>query len=117
MKNTFSDSLIKQLEYTVPCGILGICLSSAYQYIQQLYRIFIVFLSYIAQIQYIHNGLLKNILFILLLLRPGGCECILREPFKKKKKTEMFYTYTVKGYIRKFYFLSYIYTSRRTQRY
>ena len=82
MKNTFSDSLIKQLEYTVPCGILGICLSSAYQYIQQLYRIFIVFLSYIAQ--YIHNGLLKNILFILLLLRPGGCECILREPFKKK---------------------------------
>lgn len=37
---------------------------------------------------------IKNILFILLLLRPGGCECILREPFKIP---EMFYSYTVKA--------------------
>lgn len=37
---------------------------------------------------------MKNILFILLLLRPGGCECILREPFKIP---EMFYTDTVKA--------------------
>lgn len=37
---------------------------------------------------------MKNILFILLLLRPGGCEYILREPFKIP---EMFYSYTVKA--------------------
>lgn len=36
---------------------------------------------------------IKNILFILLLLKPGGCECIVREPFKIP---EMFYSYTVK---------------------
>lgn len=37
---------------------------------------------------------IKNILFILSLLRPGGCACILREPFKLP---EIFYTYTVKA--------------------
>lgn len=37
---------------------------------------------------------IKNILFILSLLRPGGCVCILREPFKLP---EIFYTYTVQA--------------------
>lgn len=34
---------------------------------------------------------IENILFILLLLKPAGCECILREPFKIP---EMLYSYT-----------------------
>lgn len=37
---------------------------------------------------------IRIILFIQSLLRPGGCECILREPFKLP---EIFYTYTVKA--------------------
>lgn len=37
---------------------------------------------------------IKNRLFILFLLKPGGCECIVREPFKIP---EMFYSYTVKA--------------------
>lgn len=37
---------------------------------------------------------IENILFILLLLITGGCECILRKPFKIP---EIFYSYTVKA--------------------
>lgn len=43
---------------------------------------------------YTQWSIILNILFMLSLLRPGGCECILREPFKLP---EISYTYTVKA--------------------